>query len=94
MILRGEFQMIADTRHLSSERARLTGASLPSAGSLGMVPPLPRYYESTPTSCRPSRLTSLPSLGGTAAAPWTSLPPAQGAAPWAWGLVTGLPAAG
>ena len=56
-----------------------------------MVPPLPRYYEATPTSCRPSRLASFPSLFGTAAAPWASLPPAQGAAPCGPGVIDRLP---
>ncbi len=32
------------------------------------VPPLRRYYQGTTTSCRPSRRTSLPSLGGTTGA--------------------------
>ena len=31
----------------------------------GPVPLLQRYYQSTPTPCRPSRRASLPSLGGT-----------------------------
>lgn len=31
----------------------------------GVVPRVPRYYQDTMTSCRPSRVTSLPSFGGT-----------------------------
>jgi len=34
----------------------------------GRVPRLLRYYQDTATSCRPSRRTSLPSLGGTTGA--------------------------
>ena len=46
--------------------AWLLDASLPSTGSSrALVPPLPRYYQGTATSCRPSRRASLPSLGGT-----------------------------
>ena len=41
----------------------------------GAVPPLQRYYQGTVTSCRPSRRTSLPSLGGTTVARHRSLPP-------------------
>src|SRR5262249_619194 len=36
-------------------------------GPPGRVPPLQRYYQGAMTSCRPSRRTSLPSLGGTSA---------------------------
>jgi hypothetical protein len=44
----------------------LLGASLPIPRVLaGPVPRLPRYYQGTATSCRPSRRTSSPSLGGT-----------------------------
>jgi hypothetical protein len=45
--------------------APCTDASLPSAGSLGSVPPLRWYYEGTPTSRRTSHVTSFPSIGGT-----------------------------
>ena len=42
-------------------------APLPSTGSPQVrIPRLLRYYQGTATSCRPSRRTSLPSLGGTA----------------------------
>ena len=42
----------------------------PSPGSArALVPPLQRHYQGTATSCRPSRRTSLPSLGGTVVAP-------------------------
>jgi hypothetical protein len=43
-------------------------AALPPQGPPGRVPLLPRYYQSATTSCRPSRRTSLPSLGGTSVA--------------------------
>ena len=46
--------------------AWLLGASLPIPRVLaGRVPRIPRYYQGTATSCRPSRRTSLPSFGGT-----------------------------
>ena len=57
---------------------------LPSTGSLGSVPRLPRYYAGAPTPSRPSRRASLPSLGGTIRALACSLPQAASAA--AWGL--------
>jgi hypothetical protein len=41
--------------------------------------PASSVLQSTPTSCRPSRVTSFPSLCGTAAAPWVSFPQTQGA---------------
>src|SRR6516165_1929616 len=37
----------------------------PPRGPPGRVPPLPRYSQGATTSCRPSRRTSWPSLGGT-----------------------------
>ena len=44
----------------------LLDAPLPSPGSSSVqVPRLPRYYQGAMTSCRPSRRTSFPSLGGT-----------------------------
>ena len=50
--------------------AWLLGASLPIPRVLaGRVPRIPRYYQGTATSCRPSRRTSLPSFGGTTVAP-------------------------
>src|SRR5712691_3151913 len=53
-------------------------APLLSTGSLGSVPPLPRYFESTPTPHDPSRFASLPSLGGTAVVSLRSLPQVVG----------------
>ncbi len=41
----------------------------PPPGSVGPVPRLRRYYQRTPTSRRPSRRTSSPSLGGTTGRP-------------------------
>ena len=40
-------------------------AALPRRGPPGRVPPLRRYSQGATTSCRPSRRTSWPSLGGT-----------------------------
>jgi hypothetical protein len=51
---------------MSQQRFHDPDASLPSAGSArAIVPPFPRYYQGTATSCRPSRRASFPSLGGT-----------------------------
>jgi hypothetical protein len=51
---------------MSQQRFHDPDASLPSAGSArALVPPFRRYYQGTATSCRPSRRTSFPSLGGT-----------------------------
>ena len=52
-----------------SPTAWLLDASLPIPRVLaGQVPRLPRYYQGTATSCRPSRRASFPSLGGTTGA--------------------------
>ena len=49
---------------MSQQRVHVPDASLPSPGSArALVPPLPRYYRGTATSCRPSRRTSFPSSG-------------------------------
>ena len=45
----------------------------PPPGPVGQVPRLQRYYQRTPTSRRPSRRASSPSLGGTTGSP-CSLP--------------------
>jgi hypothetical protein len=51
---------------MSQQRVHDPDASLPSPGSArAIVPPLPRYYQGTATSCRPSRRASFPSVGGT-----------------------------
>ena len=56
-------------RRMSQQRVHDPDASLPSPGSArAFVPPLHRYYRGTATSCRPSRRTSFPSLGGTTGA--------------------------
>ena len=44
------------------------GFSFPPPGPAGPVPRLHQYYEGATTSCRPSRRTSFPSLGGTSVA--------------------------
>ena len=56
--------------------------------------PASSVIRSTPTSCHPSRLASLPSLRGTAAASWASLPQTPDAASTGLGLLTGLPKTG
>ena len=69
------------------------GASLPVPRVLaGRVPRLPRYYQGTATSCRPSRRTSLPSLGGTTG---TRMFRSRRRCVWqrrAWGWSPGVPA--
>ena len=60
----------------------LLDASLPLPRVLaGQVPRLHRYYQGTATSCRPSRRTSFPSLGGTAGALRFRLPGAEECVP-------------
>ena len=58
-------------------------ASLPGLRS-GTVRPLHRYYRGAMTSCRPSRRTSLPSLGGTSAFTRSVRSPADECAAEAW----------
>src|SRR5262249_45780771 len=50
----------------------------------GRVPLLRRYYQSATTPCRPSRRTSLPSLGGTSASTRSVRSPADECAAGAW----------
>ena len=77
---------------MSQQRFHDPDASLPSTGSArAIVPPLPRYYQGTATSCRPSRRTSFPSLGGTTGSRIVSLPPPLRAQRRAWGWSPGIP---
>ncbi len=57
-----EFRCI---RRLSSQRFHDPTPRFPPRGPGGPVPALRRYYQGATTSCRCSRRTSLPSLGGT-----------------------------
>src|SRR5213595_726025 len=57
-----EFRCI---RRLSLQRFHDPTPRFPPRGPGGPVPALPRYYQGATTSCRASRRTSLPSLGGT-----------------------------
>jgi hypothetical protein len=51
---------------MSQQRFHDPDASLPSPGSArAIVPPFPRYYQGTATSCHPSHRARFPSLGGT-----------------------------
>ena len=61
-------------RHVSCRRACHLTPRFPPPGPLGRVPRLQRYYQGATTSCRPSRRTSLPSLGGTMGTLAVSLP--------------------
>ena len=80
---------------MSQQRVHDPDASLPSPGSArAIVPPLRRYYQGTAISCRPSRRTSFPSLGGT-----TGTRPFRSRRRGAWpasglGLVTRYPRPG
>lgn len=77
---------------MSQQRFHVPDASLPSTGSTrAFVPPLRRYYQGTPTSCRPSRLASFPSLDGAAGSRIFRsrdgcVPPTR-----AWGCSSGIP---
>jgi hypothetical protein len=55
-------------QHVSLDRVCRPALRFPPQGPLGRVPLFPRYYQSATTSCRPSRRTSFPSLGGTSVA--------------------------
>ena len=55
-------------RHVSLDRICRPTLRFPPQGPPGRVPLLQRYYQSATTSCRPSRRTSFPSLGGTSVA--------------------------
>jgi hypothetical protein len=52
-------------RHVSLDRVCQPTLRFPPQGPPERVPLLHRYYQSTTTSCRSSRRTSLPSFGGT-----------------------------
>src|SRR5262245_49047527 len=67
-------------------RARVCRPALrfPPQGPPRRVPLLQRYYQSATTSCRPSRRTSLPSLGGTSACTRSFRSPADECAAGAW----------
>ncbi len=54
-------------RHVSLNRVCRPTLRFPPQGPPGRVPLLQQYYQSATTSCRPSRRTSFPSLGGTSA---------------------------
>ena len=65
---------VRSLRHVSCRRACHLTPRFPPPGPLGRVPRLQRYYQGATTSCRPSRRTSLPSLGGTMGTLAVSLP--------------------
>ena len=54
--------------HVSLDRVCRPTPRFPPQGPPGRVPLLRRYYQGATTSCRPSRRTSFPSLGGTSVA--------------------------
>ena len=63
--LRGHAMEPRCVPHVSLDRVCRPTLRFPPQGPPGRVPLLRRYYQSATTSCRPSRRTSLPSLGGT-----------------------------
>jgi len=58
----------SSSRPRVQQQAPPFGFSFPQPGPPGPVPRRHRYYEGATTSCRPSRCSSLPSLGGTSVA--------------------------
>jgi hypothetical protein len=69
----------------------IIGAMLPSTGSTGRCSPASTVLSGTVTSCRPSRRTSLPSLGDTSVALVVSLFGSPSAAGRSLELVTRCP---
>ncbi len=86
----GELVPARDASQCCLERSRV-----PVPSSLHGVPrvgsPASSVLKSTPTSCRPSRVASFPSLRGTAAAPWLRSRGRKAQRPQARGFFTGLP---
>src|ERR1017187_7898657 len=64
---------------LSFQRFHEKTPRFPPRGPGGPVPALRRYYQGATTSCRPSRRTSLPSLGDTTRCVLCFAPTAQDA---------------
>ncbi len=60
--------------HLSLRKPHSPARRFPPPGPLGRVPRHRRYHQRTPTSRRPSRRASFPSLGGTTVCPVRSRP--------------------
>jgi len=85
---------VQSLRHVSFQRACHLTPRFPPTGPLGQVPRLQRYYQGAATSCRPSRRTSLPSLGGTTGTLAFSLPTPPSVATSGLGLVTRYPRPG
>src|SRR5262249_30566791 len=77
-------------RRSSQERSHVQTPRFPPPGrGRGPLSRLRRYYQGAKTSCAPSRLASLPSLGGTTAAPILRSRVAIDAPPPAVGLLGG-----
>mgnify|MGYP000362590560 CR=1 FL=1 len=77
-------------RHVSLDRVCRPTLRFPPQGPPGRVPLLQRYYQSVTTSCRPSRRTSFPSLGGTSAFTRSFRSPADECAAEAWSWSPGI----
>jgi hypothetical protein len=67
-------------RHVSLDWVCRPTLRFPPQGPPRRVPLLQRYYQSATTSCRPSRRTSFPSLGGTSV-PLVAFAPRRTSAP-------------
>ena len=76
--------------HVSLDRVCRPTLRFPPQGPPGRVPQLQRYYQGATTSCRPSRRTSLPSLGGTSAFTRSFRSPADECAAEAWSWSPGI----
>ncbi len=77
-------------RHVSLFRVCRPTLRFPPQGPPGRVPLLQRYYQSATTSCRSSRRTSFPSLGGTSAFTRSVRSPADECAAGAWSWSPGI----
>ncbi len=77
-------------RHVSLNRVCRPTLRFPPQGPPGRVPLLLRYYQSATTSCRSSRRTSFPSLGGTSAFTRSVRSPADECTAGAWSWSPGI----
>jgi len=87
-------QRMSGIRGGSCRRIHDLTPRFPPAGPLGQVPRLQRYYQGATTSCRPSRRTSLPSLGHTTGTLAISLPAPPSVVTLDLGLITRYPRPG
>ncbi len=77
-------------RHVSLNRVCRPTLRFPPQGPPRRVPLLQQYYQSATTSCRSSRCTSFPSLGGTSAFTRSVRSPADECTAGAWSWSPGI----